>query len=161
MSEPETPRGVGRPSGFDPTFCERVIELSKNGLSPAEIAAELGFPRTTMLSWGDVHPEFSTALAHARDFSLAWWEKQSREGLGKGSAFNAALWKHAIAGRFPTEPYRDRVQLTGANDGPLQHEHDLTKLTDAELDALDHIGRKLGLAGSEGPDSGGETAPKG
>lgn len=144
-------RPVGRPSEYDPSFCERVIDLGKDGLSPAEIAAELGHPRTTMLLWGDTHPEFLTALQHARDLSLAWWEKQAREGLEKGAAFNAGLWKHAISGRFPTEPYRERVQVTGPNDGPVKV--DLSGLTDEELTALEAIRSKLAIAGS---DQGGE-----
>lgn len=142
----------GRPSAYDPAFCEQVIELGKLGMSPAEIAMELGHPRTTMLGWADAHEEFSTALIHARDFSLAWWERQAREGLNKGAQFNTNLWAKAIGGRFPQEPYRERVQLTGKDDGPIQHEHDLTKLSDAELDELEKIAAKLGVAGPAGED---------
>lgn len=142
---------AGRPSGYDPAYCESVIEHGKLGMSPAEIAAELGHPRTTMLSWADVHPEFSTALKHARDLSLAWWERQAREGLGKGAAFNAALWKHAIAGRFPTEPYRERVQLTGKDDGPIQHV-DLSHLSDEDLARLEGVLGPL-LGSGEGGES--------
>lgn len=138
MNDSAAKRPVGRPSEYDPAFCKKVVELGKRGFSPAEIAADLGHPRTTMLSWATVHPEFSTALQHARDLSLAWWERQAREGLTKGASFNASLWKHAISGRFPTEPYRERVQLTGKDDGPIQHV-DLSNLSDEDLERLEGV----------------------
>jgi hypothetical protein len=114
-------------------------------MSEAEVARELGVPRTTMRSWGDQHPEFSSALSHARDLSLAWWEKQGREGIHKGSAFNAPLWSKCVAGRFPHEPYRDRVQIAGPDDGPIEtkevSDHDRAK---AVLALMGRIGAGAG-----------------
>lgn len=140
MSEP---RPVGRPSTYDPSYCEAVIALGREGKSPAEIAAELDVPRTTMRSWAEQHEEFSSALTRAKDLELAWWEGQSREGIGKGSAFNAGLWKHAVAGRFPNEPYRERHELTGKDGGPLEgkttHSVDVSGLTDDQIRALASI----------------------
>ena len=124
-------RPIGRPSTYDPTYCERVLSLAEDGRSEAEIAKALGVPRTTMRSWGDQHPEFSSALAHARDLSLAWWEEQGRRGINRGSEFNASLYAKCVAGRFPDEPYRERVQFTGRNDGPIE----FSSLTDAEIEA--------------------------
>lgn len=122
---------VGRPSTYDPAYCDRILVLAAEGLSEAEVAKELGVPRTTLRSWGDQHPEFSSALSHARDLSLAWWERQGREGIHKGSAFNAPLWSKCVAGRFPNEPYRERFQIAGPGDGPIQTEevsdHDRAK----------------------------------
>jgi DNA-binding XRE family transcriptional regulator len=121
MAEGEKHPG-GRPSTYDPAYCERVVELGREGMSPAEIAAEIGVPRTTMISWAKAHPEFSTALSHAKDFELAWWEKQARTGLAQ-QGFNAGLWKHAVSGRFPHEPYRERQEVSGLNGGPQEHVH--------------------------------------
>lgn len=122
---------AGRPSEYDPAYCERVIELGKEGMSRAEIASELNCSRTTLAAWEAAHPEFLNALQRAKDESLAWWEKQARTNLAV-PGFNAGLWKQSVAGRFPQEDYRERVQLTGANDGPIEHN---TKLDVAALDA--------------------------
>lgn len=138
MSE-DTPerRPVGRPSSYDPAYCDTVRALGAEGMSPAEIAMELGVPRTTMLSWADVHEEFSTALAHAKEFELAWWERQSRTNLAT-SGFQAGLWKHAMSGRFPSEPYRDRAEIAGKDGGPIETRVgvDVTGLNAEQLRAL-------------------------
>lgn len=150
-AEPEK-RPVGRPSEYDPAYCERVLPLGEQGMSEAEIAKALGVPRTTMRSWAAQHPEFSSALAHARDLSLAWWEEQGRRGINRGSEFNASLYGKCVTGRFPDEPYRDRVQVTGKNDGPIQTV-DLTKLDDEQLAKLEAI---VSAASGLGGDPGGE-----
>lgn len=109
----------GRPTKYDPAFCDRVIELGKEGCGKAEISAELDVTRETVNDWIKAHAEFSDAMQRAHDFSLAWWEKQARSNLAT-SGFQAGLWKQAMSGRFPHEPYRERAELTGANGGPVQ-----------------------------------------
>jgi hypothetical protein len=157
VSTPPRKHPGGRPSLYDPAFCDRVVAYGKEGMSPAEIASRLGCVRNTLNNWRDEHPEFLTALHRASEESLAWWEGKGRTGVDKGAAlFNAALWKMCMSGRFPSEPYRERVQLTGKDDGPIQHEHDLSKLTDAELAEADRIAAKLGIPGHQDQDRGGE-----
>lgn len=132
---PEDKLKAGRPSEYDPAYCERVVELGKEGKSRAEIASALNCSRTTLTAWEAKHPEFLTALSRAKDEELAWWECQAREGLAKGSAFNAAIWKQSVSGRFPGEPYRERVQVAGRDDGPIEHV-DLSRLSTEQLAAL-------------------------
>jgi hypothetical protein len=137
MSQPKQPRPVGRPSEYDPAYCERVIELGKQGMSRAEIASELDCSRTTLRAWEGQHPDFLAAVQRAKDEALAWWERQPRKNLANKN-FNAALWSKSVSGRFPDEPYRERVQLTGKDDGPIQHV-DLSHLSDEELDRLEGV----------------------
>jgi transcriptional regulator with XRE-family HTH domain len=148
MPKSAEPRPVGRPSEYDPAFCERVIALGKEGKSRAEIASALDCSRTTLASWERNHPEFLNALQRANDESLAWWEKKARLGIDKGSAFNSTLWAKSVSGRFPAEPYRERVQLTGKDDGPIQHV-DLSHLSDEDLERLEGVLGPL-LGGGEG-----------
>lgn len=99
---------AGRPTTYDPAYCERVIELGREGCGRAEIADELDVARQTLTNWSEAHPEFLAALQRAHDCSLAWWEKQARTNLGT-TGYQAGLWKQAMSGRFPAEPYRERV----------------------------------------------------
>lgn len=109
----------GRPTDYDPAYCERVIELGREGKSRAEIASALDCSRTTLASWEGKHPEFLNALQRAKDEELAWWEGMARKGLTQGSSFNAAIWSKSVNGRFPNEPYRERSEITGGGGVPL------------------------------------------
>jgi len=108
---------AGRPSTYKPEFCEQVVELGSQGMSPVQIAVELGVPRTTMLSWAERHEEFSTALTRAKEHEQAWWERQGMAGM-VGDKFNAAVWKTSMQARF-REDYTERKELTGEGGGAL------------------------------------------
>ena len=122
----------GRPTDYLPEYCERVIELGREGMSVVEMAAEIGVHRETLEeNWPTAHPEFSEAFTHARQLSQAWWERQGRVNLllppGAGT-FNASVWSRSMAARFPKD-WREKTEtaLTGANGGPVQivaTEHD-------------------------------------
>lgn len=107
----------GRPTKYDPDLCSKVIELGREGYGKAEIADELDVSRQTLLTWSEAHPEFMDALQRAHDCSLAWWEKQARKNLAT-AGYQAGLWKQAMSGRFPAEPYRDRQEVAGPSGGP-------------------------------------------
>ena len=99
---------VGRPSTYDPAYCEKVVELGRQGKSPAQIAAGIDVARTTMLLWADTYPEFLTALTRAKDLEQAWWEDQAMSGL-TADRFNAAVWKKGVEARF-REDYTERSE---------------------------------------------------
>jgi hypothetical protein len=134
------PKPVGRPTDYDPAFCDRVEDLGKEGYSKAEIAAELGKCRKTLDNWAAEHPDFLHALNRAKDFELAWWERQAREGLAK-PGFNAAIWSKSVNGRFPAEPYRERHEVSGPNGAPIPVESkiDVSGLSTDQLRALASI----------------------
>jgi hypothetical protein len=122
---------AGRPSKYDRAFCKQVIELGREGCGKAEIAAELCVTRETINDWAKANPEFSDALLQAHDFSLAWWEKQSRMNLAT-SGYQSGLWKQAMSGRFPAEPYRERSE----------HDQDARRWADhLPGDAGPHLGK--------------------
>lgn len=92
---------AGRPSKYDPAYCETVIELGKAGCSVIEMACRIGVARSTLEgAWPEAHPEFSEALTRAREESQAWWEAKGREGL-TADKFNASVWSRSMAARFP------------------------------------------------------------
>ena len=61
-------RPVGRPSMYEPAYCEQVIELGKIGKSTEAIGAILGVGTKTLYNWRDQFPEFLHALELAKEF---------------------------------------------------------------------------------------------
>ena len=119
----ETKRPVGRPSLYDPAYCEQVIELGKLGKSIEQIAAYLGVGTKTIYNWRDENPEFLHALDISKDFEQAWWEDQAHAYMVEtkdGPKLNASLWSRSMAARFPKK-YREqtKTEITGVDGAPL------------------------------------------
>lgn len=109
---------MGRPSKYDPMYCDQVIELGKQGMSVVEIACEIGVSRNTLeTNWPEEHPEFLEAFARAREESQAWWEKAGREGL-TADKFNSQVWSRSMAARFPND-WREKQLLGSDPENPL------------------------------------------
>lgn len=121
----------GRPTDYDPAFCEKVVEWGALGKSIAWMAAELDVSRQSIYEWASVHPEFSDAIARAKEKAQKWWEDAGQANMlmapGAGT-FNGSVWSRSMAARFPDD-WREKTEtaLTGANGGPVQivaTEHD-------------------------------------
>lgn len=109
---------AGRPTDYDPAFCERVIELGREGKSVVEMAAEIGVSRNTLeTNWPEANPEFLEALGIAREASQAWWEAKGRDALEK-SVFQASVWSRSMAARFPKD-WRESKLIGSDPDNPL------------------------------------------
>lgn len=111
----------GRPTDYDPAFCDQVIELGKQGKSKTYMAAQLGVVRNTLDNWAQTHPEFLNAMTHALQLSQAWWEDAGQSGL-TADRFNGSVWSRSMAARFP-EDWREttRQENTGADGGPIHN----------------------------------------
>jgi len=125
MTEAETPqkRPVGRPSLYDPAYCEQVIELGKIGKSVEAIGAILGVGTKTLYNWRDENPEFLHALELAKEFELQWWEDIAQMHMienRESDKINASIWSRSMAARFPKK-YREstKTEITGADGAPL------------------------------------------
>lgn len=110
---------VGRPSLYDPAYCEKVIELGKQGMSVVEMACEIGVAKQTLYDWEKEHAEFLDAFARAREESQAWWEKAGRVGMA-GKNIDAAIWSRSMAARFPND-WREtkRNEHSGPEGAPI------------------------------------------
>lgn len=115
---------AGRPSTYDESYCERVIELGKLGMSVVEMAADIGVHRNTIeTTWPADHPQFLEAFTQARTHSQAWWESMGRVNLimpqGSGQ-FQGSVWSRSMAARFPAD-WREKTatELTGADGKDL------------------------------------------
>jgi transposase len=116
-------RPVGRPSLYDPKYCEEVIALGKIGKSTEAIGAILGVGTKTLYNWRDQNPEFLHALELAKEFELQWWEDIGQTHMvenKESDKLNASIWSRSMAARFPKK-YRESVkqEVTGADGAPL------------------------------------------
>ena len=123
MTDTTEKRPVGRPSLYDPKYCEEVITLGKLGKSVEQIASILDVSLRTMYSWRDAHEEFLHALDDAKTYEQAWWEEQAAAYMvenKESDRLNATLWSRSMAARFPKK-YRESVkqEITGADGAPL------------------------------------------
>jgi transposase len=123
MTETPEKRPVGRPTLYDPKYCEEVVTLGRIGKSVEQIAANLNVSLRTMYSWRDAHEEFLHALDDAKTYEQAWWEEQAAAYMvenKESDRLNATLWSRSMAARFPKK-YREQVkqEITGADGAPL------------------------------------------
>jgi AcrR family transcriptional regulator len=140
MSEQAKPKGPGgRPSLYKPEYCERVLELGREGMSVVEMAAEIGVSRSTLEEhWPAAHEEFCEAFARARELSQAWWERQGRVGL-TAERFNAQVYSRSMAARFPKDWRESKnvdstvnVQLDEKKQAKISAITDMILLDDAD-----------------------------
>jgi transposase len=123
MTESTEKRPVGRPSLYDPKYCEEVIALGKIGKSVEAIGAILGVGTKTLYNWRDQHEDFLHALDMAKEFELQWWEDIAQTHMienKESDKINATIWSRSMAARFPKK-YREQVkqEITGADGAPL------------------------------------------
>ena len=119
----EDTKPVGRPSLYDPSFCDKVVALGALGKSVEQISSNLGVSCRVLYDWRDRYPEFLRALEEAKEAEQTWWEEQAQAYMLEhkdGPKLNASIWSRSMAARFPKK-YRESVkqEITGENGAPL------------------------------------------
>jgi transposase-like protein len=80
-------KGEGRPSKYDPEFCEVMISaMETEGLSIGAVAGLIGVSRDTIYAWTEVHPEFSDAKKIGEAKAQLFWERKNVALAERGSA---------------------------------------------------------------------------
>ncbi len=118
MQEQEQKRKQGHPTLYRPEYCEKVIEMGKQGLSKAAMALAFNVNRDTIHAWEKAHPAFSDAIAQAVDYAQSWWEDQARKGIWDKKNFDGSLWAKIAASRFADYRKVTRLDLT-SSDGSV------------------------------------------
>ena len=105
---------IGRPAKYDPSMCEKVIEMMKDGAALCEVCAELNISTQTLDRWRKEarKKEFSNAIMQGIALSKAWWTNQGRIHL-QNSKFSYQGWYMNMKNRFG---WRDKheTQHTGS-----------------------------------------------
>lgn len=125
---------LGRPSRYDPSYCELAIELGATGKSKTQIAAAIGVVRDTLSNWAAANPEFAQAMKFAKELEMAWWESVGQTNMTR-SGFNATAFIFQMKNRF-REDYRDSSELTGKDGKDLIPEPSNRDLARAVYDLL-------------------------
>jgi transposase len=111
----------GRPSKYQESFCDEIINLMAEGYSLTAAASVLGIHKDTVYAWEKEIPEFSDAVKLARGkrtYKLETDLLQAKEGPIVTSRIFAL--KNACA-----DEWREKVtqEQTGPDGGAVQHSH--------------------------------------
>lgn len=60
--KPSEPRPIGRPSPYDPSYCQQAEEQCANGATDKDLADFFGVCERTIYRWAHVYPDFLQAL---------------------------------------------------------------------------------------------------
>ena len=112
---------AGRPSKYDPAYCDEIKDHMQEGASIASFAAQIGVARSTINQWAEDYPEFSEALKIGKAKCAAWWEEKLRSiavsGGGPGSATAVIFGLKNMA----AEDWRDKQEVDHtSSDGSLK-----------------------------------------
>lgn len=125
---------IGRPTKFREEYCDLVCDLAAEGKGPAEWAYEIGVDRVTLYRWAETHSTFATAIARAKDYEQAAWERLARENI-KDRNFNAQVWSKSMSARFRND-YTERQEVEQTFHGlpsPTVHGIQFTVIDPAKL----------------------------
>lgn len=120
MSE-DAPR-VGRPSKWDPVFCEMLISHMAEGYSFKSFGGVIDVTEETLHQWKKEKPEFSESYRRGKLKSLLEWEKIGKEGLYEivqkdkdGNInrlkMNARVWETNMRNRFNWDRKEDASEM--------------------------------------------------
>jgi len=131
----EKPAGFvfGRPTLYDPSYCEKVIEWGKLGKSVTWMAASLDVTKGTIYEWINTHQDFSDAIERAKVHCQLWWEDAGQSGM-VADKFNSAVWQKNMSARFRSD-WAERQEHTGAEGGPIQHQVGVSWMTESQAKA--------------------------
>lgn len=146
MTDTIEKRPEGRPSKYDPAYCDQIIEHMAQGWSATSFAAEVRVSRSTLNKWGEEHPEFLQALQVAKAACASWWEKQGRKMAENGGAPGQSTMVTFGLKNMGKDDWADSVKHVGGDpasgDQPIRHAVDISTATPEQLAVL--AGLKLG-----------------
>jgi hypothetical protein len=123
----------GRPSSYDPSVNEKVLELGKQGKTLCQIACALDVMRSTLYEWAKNYPEFSDTLKKAQEYSQSFWEHVGQTGMvGKIKGFKEGTFKYYMSCRY-RDDYQEKTVVEQTNVNPptikvcLESESDKTE----------------------------------
>jgi len=113
---------MGRPTKYDPAFCDVVIEVGRQGGSMAAMAEACGVLRATLYDWAGQYSDFSAALSRAKQLEQIHWEQMGLQGMF-ADKFNAMVWGLKNRSRAASG-WHDitKTEVTGADGGAIQTE---------------------------------------
>lgn len=125
---------VGRPTKWDPKYCQEVIDFMAQGYSLEAFCGHISVGKEAVYSWREKYPEFSYAVNEAFNKCRVFWEAAAINGLftEKGKSINSTVWIFNMKNRFG---WRDQqsLEVTGSINQNIQVAHTLQPLSIEEL----------------------------
>jgi hypothetical protein len=102
MEQTNTPNNtVGRPTKYEPRYCEEIIQEMSKGMSKEGFAGKISISKQTLYSWMDKHSEFMDAVKVGEMKSLLFWESIGRSAIfGQITNFNTTCFMFHVKNRF-------------------------------------------------------------
>lgn len=111
---------AGRPTKYDPSLCQVVLEAGAEGKTKAAMAEACDVDRATLNEWCDKYPEFSRAVARGLQKAQVLWEDKGMTATFGGTPnFNATSYIFQMKNRFK-EDWRDKQEYDHSSaDGTM------------------------------------------
>lgn len=140
---------AGRPTKYDDTFCDAIIDFMADGYSVTAFAGSIRVSRSTVYKWAEDHPEFSDALETAQAAAALWWEDKLRDCAEKGEG-NATASIFGLKNRAAAD-WRDKqsYEHSGPNGGAIETKETGSAKLAAFLDNVAERSREAGEPESE------------
>ena len=143
MSDPKEtkPKPKGRPTEYDPSFCEKMITLARKGAFVAEICAELGIrSKSTFYDWQKKYPEFAEAYETAQLWGQAFYEKVGRQMITGEVKGNQHVWSTIMYNKAG-----DEYKRNAGTHIEINNTTNIAQLSSQELDKqIAELQKKLG-----------------
>lgn len=147
---------AGRPTDYDPSYCDLMVASMRQGLSVHGFAGIVGVSQRTIYNWIDRHPEFAAAAQIGQAVRTAAYEGKAWDVANGTGGPGASTMIQFMLRNIAPEHYADTQhhRHAGPNGGPIQTV-DLTSATDEQLSALAALFGPLAAAGGDdGADKG-------
>jgi hypothetical protein len=121
---------AGRPSKYDPAFCDQLIAKMAEGYSFEACCGYFKIAKDTGYVWLAEHPEFADAKRLGECQGQLFYEQIAKRGMfhdKDGEKLTVAVWIFIMKNRFG---WRDAKEITGSGGGPLQ----ISNLSHEEID---------------------------
>jgi len=89
----------------------QYIDLSRQGCSPVEVAAEMGIGESTLKKWAETYSEMAMAFEIGKSLHESWWLNQGKNALNT-RGFNTNLFKYLTGNKLG---YSDKTETKSTN----------------------------------------------
>lgn len=111
---------LGRPTKYDPAYCEQLVEFMAQGFSYGAFAGKIHVNIDTLYEWEKVNEDFSEAKKSGNAKNLEFWERAGIHGMWEekdGLKLNSTVWIFNMKNRHK---WRDRQDVEVTNTGAPQ-----------------------------------------
>lgn len=100
---------MARPSKYDPSYCEKVIEFLAQGYTIEAFAGEVSVAPSAVYRWQKEHPEFQESIKIGQAKGALVWERRLA-AIATGKDGNATAVIFGLKNRHPAA-WRDKQEV--------------------------------------------------